>query len=83
MAYGSLLIHIVRPSRTQSEPSRRARVDLDPGSEPKPGSVGPKQPIAPPAAIRGTEARERSPESVASISRQATPYSVADMPAQQ
>jgi hypothetical protein len=49
-----LVIHIFVPLRTQSPPSRRARVRIEPGSEPESGSVSPKQPIASPAAIRGS-----------------------------
>ncbi len=49
-----LVIHILRPSRIQSLPSRRARVRMEPGSEPWSGSVSPKQPMASPAAIRGS-----------------------------
>jgi hypothetical protein len=49
-----LVIHIFRPSSTQSSPSRRARVRIDAGSDPKSGSVRPKQPIASPLAIRGS-----------------------------
>ena len=89
------MIHIFEPSRTQSSPSRRARVRIEAGSEPWSGSVSPKQPIASPAAIRGshsclcssvpqrrianiasepcTDTRLRTPESVASSSRQARP----------
>ena len=48
------VIHIFVPLRTQSSPSRRARVRIEPGSEPASGSVRPKQPIASPAAIRGS-----------------------------
>ena len=48
------MIHILVPLRTQSSPSRRARVRIDAGSEPESGSVRPKQPIASPAAIRGS-----------------------------
>jgi hypothetical protein len=48
------VIHILPPSRTQSDPSRRARVRMPAGSEPWSGSVSPKQPIASPAAIRGS-----------------------------
>ena len=41
-----LVIHILRPSSTQSAPSRRlARVRMPAGSEPWSGSVRPKQPI--------------------------------------
>ena len=50
-----LVIHILRPSRTQPSSVRRARVRIDPGSEPWSGSVRPKQPIAVPAAIRGSQ----------------------------
>ena len=49
-----LVIHILVPSSTQSSPSRRARVRMPAGLEPKSGSVSPKQPIASPAAIRGS-----------------------------
>ena len=49
-----LVIHILRPSSTQSDPSRLARVAMPAGSEPWSGSVRPKQPIASPAAIRGS-----------------------------
>ena len=53
-----LVIHILAPSSTQSAcspaPSRRARVRMPPGSEPWSGSVSPKQPMASPAAIRGS-----------------------------
>ena len=89
---------------TQSEPSRRAEVRIEDGSEPRSGSVNPKQPIASPEAIRGshcclcssepqrqmanmasepcTDTSERRPESHASSSSQATPYSTAPRPAQ-
>ena len=49
-----LVIHILRPSMTQSSPSRLARVAMPDGSEPWSGSVSPKQPIASPVAIRGS-----------------------------
>ena len=49
-----LVIHSLLPLRTQSEPSRRAEVRIEAGSEPESGSVSPKQPIASPAAIRGS-----------------------------
>ena len=39
------VIHIFAPFRIQSEPSRRACVRIEPGSEPASGSVRPKQPI--------------------------------------
>ena len=90
-----LVIHIFRPDKIQSGPSRRAEVRIDAGSDPASGSVSPKQPIASPAAIRGshdclcssephrqmpniasdpcTDTSERSPESAASSSRQASP----------
>ena len=50
------MIHILVPSRIQSSPSRRARVRIPAGFEPKSGSVRPKHPIASPAAIRGSHA---------------------------
>ena len=49
-----LVIHIFVPLRIQSSPSRLAVVRMVAGSEPKSGSVSPKQPIASPAAIRGS-----------------------------
>ena len=49
-----LVIQSLPPSSTQSSPSRRARVRIEPGSEPWSASVSPKQPIASPAAIRGS-----------------------------
>lgn len=49
-----LVIHILRPLRIQSDPSRRARVVMAAGSEPTSGSVSPKQPISSPAAIPGS-----------------------------
>jgi hypothetical protein len=42
------------PFKTQSSPSRFAVVRIDAGSDPASGSVNPKQPIASPAAIRGS-----------------------------
>ena len=50
-----LVIHILVPLSTQSSPSRLARVRMPAGLEPKSGSVRPKQPIASPAAIRGSQ----------------------------
>ena len=50
-----LVIHIFAPFRIQSEPSRRACVRMAPGSEPASGSVRPKQPIASPACIAGSQ----------------------------
>ena len=49
-----LVIHILLPLRTQSSPSRFAVVRIDAGSEPASASVRPKQPIASPAAMRGS-----------------------------
>ena len=49
------VIHIFAPFRIQSEPSRRACVRIEPGSEPASGSVSPKQPIASPACIGGSQ----------------------------
>ena len=49
-----LVIHILRPSSTQSEPSRSAWVRMPAGSEPWSGSVRPKQPMTSPAAMRGS-----------------------------
>ena len=49
-----LVIHILEPSSTQSSPSRRARVRIEPGSEPASASVSPKQPSASPVAIDGS-----------------------------
>ncbi|MDH6187334.1 hypothetical protein M2168_000366 [Streptomyces sp. CZ24] len=49
-----LVMKILAPSMTQSPPSRRARVDTDPASDPVPGSVSAKQPSASPAASRGS-----------------------------
>ena len=48
------VIHIFVPSRIQSSPSRLAAVRMPLGLEPKSGSVRPKQPIASPAAMRGS-----------------------------
>ena len=49
------VIHILAPLRIQSEPSRRAVVLIEPGSEPASGSVRPKQPIASPVCIGGSQ----------------------------
>ena len=49
------VIHIFAPFRIQSPPSRRAVVFMPPGLEPKSGSVRPKQPMASPAASRGSQ----------------------------
>src|SRR6266700_3302876 len=51
-----LVIHIFRPDSTQSVPSRRAEVRIAAGSDPASGSVSPKQPIASPVAILGSQA---------------------------
>src|ERR1700757_5017824 len=48
-----LVIHILRPLRIQSDPSRRARVVIDAGSDPASGSGRPKQPSSSPAALPG------------------------------
>src|ERR1039457_3248954 len=50
-----LVIHILVPLITQSSPSRRAEVRIEVGSDPASGSVSPKQPIARPAAISGSQ----------------------------
>jgi hypothetical protein len=50
-----LVIHIFVPLITQSSPSRLARVRIPAGLEPKSGSVSPKQPMASPVAIRGSQ----------------------------
>ena len=49
-----LVIHILEPLRIQSSPSRTARVRMSDGLDPKSGSVRPKQPMASPAASRGS-----------------------------
>ena len=48
-----LVIHILVPLMIQSEPSLRALVLIDEGSDPESGSVSPKQPMMSPAAIPG------------------------------
>ncbi|CAH0326614.1 hypothetical protein SRABI128_05449 [Microbacterium sp. Bi128] len=96
------------PSRIQPasspEPSRRAKVFIEAGSEPAVGSVRANAPISSPAAIRGshscfwssephlwmavmarepcTETNVRTPESPASSSIAARPYSTAERPGQ-
>jgi len=50
------VIHIFVPEITQSLPSRRAWVRIEPGSLPESGSDRPKHPIASPVAIRGSQA---------------------------
>ena len=49
------VIHIFAPLRIQSEPSRRACVRIEPGSEPASGSVSPKQPMTSPECIGGNQ----------------------------
>ena len=49
-----LVIHILVPLSTQSDPSRRALVRIDDGSDPESGSVSPKHPMTSPAAMRGS-----------------------------
>ena len=49
------VIHILAPFRIQSEPSRRACVRIDPGSDPASGSVRPKQPTTSPVCIGGSQ----------------------------
>ena len=49
-----LVIHCFEPLSTQSSPSRLAFVRMPDGSEPKSGSVSPKQPIRSPAAMPGS-----------------------------
>src|SRR6201998_4263670 len=49
-----LVIHILRPLRIRPDPSRRARVVIEAGSEPASGSVRPKQPSSSPAAMPGS-----------------------------
>ena len=53
-AIDPLVIHILVPDRTQPSPFCLARVAMLDGSLPWSGSVSPKQPIASPAAIRGS-----------------------------
>ncbi len=56
LATEPLVIHIFVPSRIQSPPSTwRATVRIELGSDPESGSVRPKQPIASPAAIAGSQ----------------------------
>src|SRR6185295_8221384 len=50
----ALVIHAFSPSSTQVSSSRRAVVRIDEGSEPAPGSVRPKPPSLPLAAISGS-----------------------------
>ena len=49
------MIHILVPLITQSSPSRLARVRMPAGLDPKSASVSPKQPMASPVAIRGSQ----------------------------
>jgi hypothetical protein len=48
------VIHIFDPFSTQSDPSRRAVVRIEPGSEPASGSVRPKQPTYVPSCSPGS-----------------------------
>ena len=50
-----LVIHIFVPVRIQSRPPFRALVRMPDGSLPKSGSVSPKQPIASPSCIAGSQ----------------------------
>ena len=52
-AMDPLVIHILVPLITQSDPSRRALVLIDAGSEPESGSVRPKQPMISPLPSGG------------------------------
>ena len=52
-AMGELVIHILLPVSRQPPSTVRARVCIDPGSEPWSGSVSPKQPTHSPLASRG------------------------------
>ena len=52
-AIGLLVIHILAPDSSQPPSTFRARVAMPPGSEPKSGSVSPKQPIHSPVASFG------------------------------
>jgi hypothetical protein len=62
-----LVIHIFVPFSTHSPSDRLAVVFIAPGSLPKSGSVRPKQPIASPAAIRGSQRSFCSSEPYARI----------------
>src|SRR5215469_12892044 len=53
-AIDPLVIHILLPESTQSDPFRTALVFMLDGSLPWSGSVSPKQPTARPAAIAGS-----------------------------
>ncbi len=53
-AIDPLVIHILVPFRIQSSPERLAFVRMLDGSLPESGSVSPKQPMASPAAMRGS-----------------------------
>ena len=63
------VIHILLPVSTQSVPSRRARVRMPPGFDPKSGSVSPKQPIASPVRHPRQPGRPSARPSRASRSR--------------
>ncbi len=51
---GALLIHIFDPFSTYPPSALRARVSMPPASEPKSGSVRPKQPSTSPVASLGS-----------------------------
>ena len=55
-AMGELEIQFFAPERRKPPSTVRARVVMLPGSEPESGSVRPKQPMASPAASRGSHA---------------------------
>ena len=50
-----LVIQVFSPSIIQLPPSRRARVSMPAGFDPKPGSVNPKQPSASPDCSLGSQ----------------------------
>lgn len=52
-----LVIQRLVPLSTKPPSTRLARVIMPPGLEPKSGSVSPKQPIASPRAMRGSQCR--------------------------
>ena len=51
---GELEIQFFAPESRKPPSTERARVVMPPGSEPKSGSVSPKQPTASPLASRGS-----------------------------
>ena len=54
-AIDPLVIHILEPLMIQSDPSRRALVRIEDGSDPESASVRPKHPITSPLAICGSQ----------------------------